>query len=84
MKTYNIPIWFLYGLLICIILIIIIFILGLEDGNSCLSNPMIYGAQKAVDDVTGPIRCTCTFGNPEYAPFYFNEKEMGVETDLMP
>ena len=84
MKTYDIPAWFIYALIVCLFLIIGLFIFGMRDGSDCIGSPMIYGAQKAINDETGPIRCSCRFGNPEYSPFYFNDKEMGIDNDLLP
>ncbi len=56
--------------------------LGFKDANQCLGNPFIYGANELESEVTGKLYCTCYFGSPEYAPFYFNNEEVAVLTDF--
>lgn len=84
MSSITIPKYLFYSLMIGILLISAIFFFAMKDGNSCISNPMIYGAKKATNDDTGSLQCSCSFSNLKYAPFYFNEKEMGSGSLLAP
>ncbi|KKM75665.1 hypothetical protein LCGC14_1387910 [marine sediment metagenome] len=51
---------------------------GLKESNQCLNNPLTYGVNKIENNDTGILQCTCSFSNPSYAPFYFNNKDIGV------
>ncbi len=84
MKTVIVSKYLFYGLIVGIILVSTIFVLAMKDGNSCISNPMIYGAKKAITDDSGPIMCSCSFLSPTYAPFYFDDKEIGIKSPLAP
>lgn len=50
----------------------------MQDGSQCLSNPLVYGAQKAMEEDVGGIQCSCQFLNPLYSNLYFNDEEMSV------
>lgn len=84
MKEITLPAYVFYTLIIGIILISAIFFLAMRDGDSCISNPMIYGAKKAINKDTGSIRCSCSFSSPSYAPFYFDDEKMGIDSLLVP
>lgn len=71
--------------MIGIFLIIIIFVLGMRDGNSCLTNPFIYGADKITTQ--GPlgtegVSCQCTFKNPSFNSFSFNEDNVSLHSKI--
>ncbi len=83
MKYYNIPGYLLYTLIIAIVLISSIFFFAMRDSNECIGNPLIYGAQKATNDETGSITCSCSFSNPSYSPFYFDENDMSVMNNFI-
>ena len=85
-KIYQIMI----GLLVfaCLIMFLALF-LGSREGNTCLANSFTYGAKKLSSEETGDLTCTCSFGNPKYAPFFFNKEEIivqdgGMAADLPP
>tara|TARA_R100001530_G_scaffold100349_1_gene69744 strand:- start:183 stop:437 length:255 start_codon:yes stop_codon:yes gene_type:complete len=84
MKSITLPSYVVYALLIGIILISVIFFFAMRDGNSCLSNPMVYGARKATNAETGDIRCSCRFSDPSYAPFYFDTDKITIGNSLSP
>ncbi len=65
---------------LCFLLLLVGFFifLGLKDAQECLGNPFTYGAREIVNEKTGNIYCTCSFGSPNYARFYFNEEIVGV------
>lgn len=73
---------FYIGLLVCCALVLLIFYFANQDGNSCIGNPLTYGAEKLSTIETGEMACTCFFKNPNYAPFYFNQ--YNVSTELLP
>lgn len=78
MKQITIPLYLLYGLLVAILLISAIFFFGMKDGNQCIGNPLLYGAEKASGPVSGDLTCSCGFSNPSYARFYFDKDNMSV------
>ncbi len=78
MKQITIPIYLLYSLLIAILAISAIFYFGMEDGGQCLANPLTYGAEKVSTDTSGPVACSCTYPNPIYSNFIFDEKNITV------
>ncbi len=54
------------------------FILGSRDARECVGNPFIYGASKITNEDTGTLLCTCSFGSPDYANFYFDEDSLEI------
>ena len=66
--------------ILCFLLLLVGFFLflGLKDAQECMGNPFTYGAREIVNEKTGSIHCTCTFGSPNYAKFYFNEEVIEV------
>ncbi len=68
-----------------------IFFFALQDGNTCVSDPLVYGAERATGDDQGKLMCSCSFSNPFYASFYFDneglfafeEKDFGVKSELI-
>lgn len=79
MKTITIPLWTFGGILLGCVAIVAIFVLGVQDGNECLSKPLNYGAEKALQSTGGQIFCSCQFSNPSYAPLFFNEETMSTK-----
>lgn len=74
--------WFIFNAMWVIILaLFLISFFGIKDANECLSNPLIYGAQKATNIETGGMFCRCTFSNPAYAPLYFDDANMSINPD---
>lgn len=74
--------------ILIIINILIAFILvfmmtfALKDYNQCSSNPFTYAAKKIFSEDNGGIRCTCSFGNPKYEPFYFDKSNVTTQSRL--
>ncbi len=60
-----------------------IFYLAMQDGDECLSNPLVYGAKKAITVDSGPLMCSCSFQSPLYAPFYFDDKNISITRALV-
>lgn len=56
--------------------------LGFKDAKQCLGNPFTYGANEIENEETGDLSCTCYFESQNYAPFYFNNKEVEVLRNL--
>lgn len=83
MKNITIPTYLLYTLIVAILLISVIFFFAMKDGNKCIGNPLVYGAQKASTSDSGDITCSCSFSNPSYAPFYFDKNNMSVMNNLI-
>ena len=84
MKQLTLPTYVFYVLVIGVIVISSLFFFAMKDGGRCLGNPMVYGANKAVNEATGPIQCSCSFQSPSYAPFYFDTKGMSTVSPLAP
>jgi len=82
MKQITLPSYMVYALVIGLLLIVVIFVFGMKDGNQCLSNPLVYGADKATSDDTGKVTCSCNFQNPKYQTLYFDEEEMSLISPL--
>ena len=82
MKKIEVPSWLLITYIVCMVLMLVIFYLANQDGNKCISNPMVYGAEKASSEVTGYISCSCSFSNPEYVPFHFTSDGMYYMDEL--
>lgn len=82
-RKIEIPVYLLYGLLIAILSISVIFYFAMQDGDKCISNPLIYGANKAITIDSGDLMCSCSFSNPSYAPFYFNKENMSIDRDFI-
>lgn len=70
-----------HAMWVIILLLFLIAFFGIKDANSCLESPLIYGAQKATNDVTGSMFCQCTFSNPSYQPLYFNHENMSTNPE---
>lgn len=83
MKKYTIPSYLLYTFIVVIVALIGIAFFSIQDGNKCFGNPLVYGAQKATNPDTGRISCSCSFSNPSYSPFFFNEYNMSVQRGIM-
>ena len=60
-------------LAITLIITIMIFVFGLKDGNQCLKNPFVYGAEKLSKEPQGDLLCSCGFFNPGYETFFFDK-----------
>ena len=82
MKQITLPSYLVYTLLIGLILIVVIFFFAMDDGNQCLSNPLVYGVEKATSEDTGPIACSCQFSNPSYTTLYFDVDGMSTQNPL--
>lgn len=82
MKRVTLPAFLVYTLLISIMIIVGIFFFAMKDGNACISDPLVYGVQKATTDQTGDITCSCKFSSPEYSTLYFDVNGMSTEPEL--
>lgn len=80
-KREKTLVWTLALLILGYLLIGYVGFFGFKDYKACSGNPFTYGAEKISSDATGDLFCTCTFSNPKYAPFYFNEEEVAVLLD---
>ena len=80
MKQITLPSYLIYTLIIGLLLIVVIFVFAMKDGNQCLSNPLVYGANKASTPETGGVMCSCNFANPNYKTLYFDKNRMSVDT----
>jgi hypothetical protein len=79
----HIPFKLILGILIVLCLAGFLFIMiGNNEGQKCLKNPLLYGANKMTNEDTGNLLCTCSLENPRYAQFYFNNEEVNVLEDL--
>jgi len=58
---------------ITLVVTIMIFVFAFKDGNNCVSNPFIYGAEKVSKDPQGDLLCSCGFLDPKYKPFFFDK-----------
>ncbi len=81
MKPISINPFVLHSMWIIILALFLISFFGIKDANECLSNPLIYGAQKATNVETGQMFCSCTFSNPAYATLYFDDTKMSINHD---
>lgn len=70
-----------HSMWLIIFLLFAISYFGINDANACLSNPLVYGADKATSDETGELFCSCTFSNPSYSPLYFNHENMSTKSE---
>ncbi len=68
----------IYFLCFALLLVGLFLVLGFKDGQRCIGNPFIYGANKITNRDTGNLYCSCSFGNPNYTPFYFDNNSIGV------
>lgn len=68
----------IYILCFLLLLMGLFLFLGLKDAKQCLGNPFIYGANKMINKDTGSIYSSCSFESFDYAPFYFDNKEIKV------
>lgn len=82
MKQITLPAYLIYGLFLALIVIVGIFFFAMKDGNACLSNPLIYGVEKATDENTGRVTCSCDFANPDYVTLYFDVDGMRAKNPL--
>lgn len=73
----------IYTLLGAILALVLIFSFAFKDGDQCLSNPLVYGAEKGSQSSGGDLFCTCTFANPDYYPIHFNKENMTVLPPLV-
>ena len=60
----------------------VLFVFAMNDGNQCLSNPLVYGVNKATSEDTGKLSCSCNFQNPKYQTLYFDEEKMSISNPL--
>lgn len=57
----------------------VIVLFMVKDGNSCISNPFLYGAEKAQTVDSGELSCQCSFPyNPNYSPFRFDKDNITI------
>lgn len=70
-------------IVLLLLAIVFLFLLG-KDGQECLSNPLVYGANKVVSDDSGGLLCRCYYNSPMYAPFYFNTTELRIGNSYSP
>lgn len=75
MKLKTIVIWFL---ILMTFIVLLLTYLSFNDGQKCVSNPFVYGADKLSSEETGNLFCSCSFSNPNYAPFYFNKENVSL------
>jgi hypothetical protein len=69
----------LLGTIIVLLVFCIIFLIFLSlDGQDCLSNPFVYGADSIENEASGALMCICSFNNHEYAPFWFNKTDLEI------
>ncbi len=68
----------IYILCFALLLAGLFLVLGFRDGQRCVGNPFIYGANKITNRDTGNIDCLCSFGSPKYSPFYFDNNSIGI------
>lgn len=47
-------------------------------GGECLKNPLKYGVSQISEASESELYCSCTFTDPKYAPFYFNDKNVSL------
>ncbi len=72
-----------YVIILAVFFTIIILMASGREGNKCMSNPFVYGAEKLSETDTGKVICSCSFPNSNYEPFSFNEKGIiSVEDSL--
>ncbi len=62
-----------YTIILMVLFAIIILIFSGREGNECMNNPFIYGAEKVSKTDAESIMCSCSFPNSKYEPFSFNE-----------
>jgi hypothetical protein len=60
-------------LAVALVVVIMIFVFGLRDGNQCLENPFVYGAEELSEEPQGDLLCSCGFFNPGYESFFFDK-----------
>ncbi len=65
-----------YAIILMVFLAIIILIYSGREGNKCMNNPFVYGAEKVTETDAEGISCVCSFINKEYETIYFNEEGM--------
>lgn len=56
---------------ICVIGLGTIFILAINSGEECASDPFMYGAQQLRENNQVEVVCSCTTTDPNVAPFTF-------------
>lgn len=52
--------------------------MAMKEGNTCIENPLTYGAEKLSTEETGDVTCTCHFSNPRYEPFFFDKNNVSL------
>lgn len=75
---FNYKKWLVVSIIFLLILAIAFILLSTKDGQRCMSNPFIYGADQVSSKESGEIYCSCNFLNPRYAPFYFNNHNLSI------
>lgn len=81
MKSIQVSPIILGAIVILIVALFAISYFGIKDANSCLSNPLVYGAEKATSLDTGDLFCSCSFTNPRYTPLYFTADGMSTDRE---
>lgn len=72
-----------YAIILMVFFAIIILIVSGREGNKCMNNPFIFGAEKVSETDAEGITCACSFTNQKYERFYFNEEGiMSLEDSL--
>ena len=72
-----------YVIILMVFFAIIILIFSGREGNKCMSAPFTYGAEKVSETDAESIMCSCSFANPKYEAFSFNEEGMiSIEDSL--
>lgn len=63
-----------YAIILMVFFAIIILIISGREGNKCMNNPFVYGAEKVSKTDAEGVTCSCSFANQNYEPFSFNEE----------
>lgn len=69
---------FMIVLVLLLVMVVITFVFALRDGNTCIANPLTYGAEKLSTEETGDVFCSCGFSNPKYNRFIFDKHNVSV------
>lgn len=65
-------------IIILLILAIVSLVFLGKDGQECLINPFLYGAEKVENEDSGALLCRCEYNSISYAPFYFNSTKITI------
>jgi len=60
----------------------LIFTFAMKDGTACISNPLVYGAEKLSIEENGGLVCSCSFNKGDYAPFRFDEDKVHMSKKI--